>query len=530
MPVWPKSFISFGASLLTGQMAVHLRRRDPRYRAQQKAYDSLVRRLAATAYWREAGIVPGMPYHEFRARVAPRTYDALVPAIERMQKGEADVLWPGQCILFAATAGTSTGTPKLLPVTTPMLRHFRDGCRDAMLHYTARVGHAGVFRGRHLFLTGSTELKRLDRADAAGRAYVGEWPAIAALNLPAWAERHTFEPGVEIAHMADWQAKMEATLARTERADISMIAGVPPWVLAFAEAMQARRAEEGHPVDTLQTCWPNLECFVHGGVPVSTYQPELRAALGSTVNFHEVYAAAEGVFAAQDGDSNGDIRLMSNLGLFFEFVPLADFDAAKIESLGPKAVPLDEVKAGINYVVLLTTPGGLARYLLGDIVRFSSVDHPRLAYVGRTSAQLSAFGEGVIEKEVTDALLAVCQRHGWSIVNFHVAPLLASGLTGQSRGRHEWWVELKPGTRETPTGPQMAVELDAELQRSNRDYLERRTSGRIDAPTVRLVMPGVFRHWLQFHGRWDGHSKIARCRSDRLIADELAQMTRFAHD
>ena len=134
------------------------------------------------------------------------------------------------------------------------------------------------------------------------------------------------------------------------------------------------------------------------------------------------------------------------------------------------------------------------------------------------------------EREITDALLTICERHRWTIVNFHVAPLFGLNLTGASRGRHEWWIELKPGTVETPTGPQMAVELDLELQRSCRDYAERRNSGRIDAPFVRLVMPGVFRHWLRFHGKWSAQTKIARCRSDRLVADELAQITRFARD
>ena len=136
----------------------------------------------------------------------------------------------------------------------------------------------------------------------------------------------------------------------------------------------------------------------------------------------------------------------------------------------------------------------------------------------------------MIEKEVTDALLAVCQRHGWSIANFHVAPLFANSLTGASRGRHEWWIELKSGTVSTPIGPQIAAELDTELQRLNDDYEAKRKGGGLDAPVVRLVMPGVFKHWLTYQGKWGGQNKTPRCRSDRVVADELAQVTNFAVD
>lgn len=529
MPVWPKSFITLGATLLTVGHAMWLRRRDRGIGGQRRTFETIVRQLAGTSFWRAAGIEPRMRYEAFRSRISPRTHAGFATAIARMQQGESDVLWPGRCVFFASTSGTTDAAPKIVPVTAPMLEHFRAGCREAMLHYTARVGHAGVFGGRHLFLTGSTAVKPLGDGRAHG-AFVGAWPAIAALNMPSWAEAHLYEPGTAIADMDDWQAKLDAVITRTVSRDVSLLAGIPPWVLGFTEILRGRQAASGRPIEHLQALWPNLECFVHGGVPIAPHQVELRAALGPAVNFHEVYAAAEGFFAAQDTVAGDGLRVMCDLGLFFEFLPLADFDANRIEQLGEKAVPLSDVKTGTNYVLLLTTPAGLARYVVGDIVRFTSLEPPRFAYVGRTALQLTAFGERVIEKELTDALLTICQRHRWHPVSFHVAPLFNVDLTGQARGGHEWWIELKPGTVETPTGPQMAAELDLELQRLNREYASRRNAGRIDAPTVRLVMPGVFRHWAQFHGRWDGQHKIACCRGDRLIADDLAHITRFAQD
>jgi hypothetical protein len=277
----------------------------------------------------------------------------------------------------------------------------------------------------------------------------------------------------------------------------------------------------------LKALWPNLECFVHAGVPVSPFANELRAALGTEVNFHEVYPSSEGFIAAQDADAISGLRLMTAAGLFFEFLPMTVFDGGTLANLGPSAVPLEGVKRGVNYALLLTTPAGLCRYVTGDVVRFNSIDVPRLIYVGRTVLQLNAFGERVVEKEITDALLAVSQRHGWTIVNFHVAPVFANTLTGQMRGCHEWWIELKVPTIETPTANVMTPELDTEIRRHNSDYEVKRAGRAMEPPTVRLVMPGVFEQWMKQQGRWGGENKMPRCRSDRVIADQLAELSRF---
>jgi hypothetical protein len=163
-------------------------------------------------------------------------------------------------------------------------------------------------------------------------------------------------------------------------------------------------------------------------------------------------------------------------------------------------------------------------------VRFISTEPARLTYVGRTKLRLDAFGENVTEKEITDALTTVCRHNGWPIVNFHVAPLFTPFTGSKCRGRHEWWVELKARTTITPTGPIIALELDAELRRQNDQYRTMRSAGVLDAPYVRLVMPGVFELWMRFHGKWGGQNKMPRCRPDRVIADELGKALQFAKD
>jgi hypothetical protein len=522
----PRCLVNFAGGVMSAHAAWRNRRRDPGHAAQRRAFAALIARMAPTAFGRTAGLEPGLRYETFRARVAPHTYEGLRPYIERMKRGEPDVLWPGRCAFFAVSSGTTGGRTNYLPVTEAMLAHFRRAGLDSLLYYTARVGHAHVLRGRQLFLGGSTALKAIEEAKPQA-AFVGELSGIAALLLPAWLERHLYEPGAEIAQMSDWPAKLQAAAERVLPRDLTLLAGIPSWMLVFAEVVRQRAAREHTPVPHLQALWPNLECFVHGGAPLAPFAGELRAVLGPNVNFHEVYPASEGFIAAQDADAACGLRLMTAAGLFFEFLPLPAFDERNLANLGEQVVPLERVRLGIDYVLLLTTPAGLCRYVIGDIVRFLSIDVPRLIHVGRTSLQLTAFGEHVIEKELTDVLLAVCQRHGWTIVSFHVAPLLANTLTGQMRGCHEWWLELKTPTAETPTANVISPELDAGLKQRNAGYEAKRQGRGLQPPAVRLVMPGVFEQWMEKNGRWGGQHKMPRCRSDRLVADQLAELSRF---
>lgn len=526
MPVLPKGLHVIGASIRTARTARRLRRPQLDLAAQHRTLATLLARLTPTAAGRAAGLEPRLSYAHFQSRAPLRTYEQLAPFIERMQHGEADVLWPGTCALFARTPGTDTGQPKLLPVTDELLAHFRRAGATSLFHYTARVGHSGVFRGRHLLVGSSSTLAPLAKSDSFS-AFSGEVSGIASLNLPAWVERHLYEPGAAAAQIAEWTPRVEAIVSRTRRADITLLAGLPQWLLAVATAVrQAETRGNARPLN-LRSVWPNLECVIHSGTPLGPFQAELRQTTGPEVTFHEVYAATECFVAAQDAKPADGLRLLADAGVFFEFLPLADYAASPPATLAAKTVPLEGVRTGEPYVLLVTTPGGLCRYVLGDIVRFTSTDPHRLIYLGRLQQLLNAFTEQVSEKDLNDALIAVCQRHGWSITDFHVAPLVTSTLTGRNHGCHEWWIELKPLTVETPTGPLLAGELDAELVARNPTYAARRRSSIVEAPVVRLVMPGFFAHWMRHHHHIGDQHKLPRSRVDRTLADELSAMACF---
>jgi hypothetical protein len=514
------------AGFLGSRFAAHTARRLERLGngvpAQRQIYRELMRTLATTAFGRRVGLALGLSYDSFRCRVEPRTYEDFTPFIERMKRGEPDILCPGRCAHFAVSSGTTSGPSKWLPVNAAMLEHFRDAGLDSLFFYAQRSGSGGVFRGRHLFLGGSSALLPVPGVEPP--VWYGDLSGITALNLPRWAERFLYEPGIEIAQMTDWPAKLEAIVQRTLHADITLVGGIPSWLLVLAATLRARAAREtGHTPATLKEIWPNLECLVHGGVPVGPFADELRATYGEQVNLHEVYPASEGFIAAQDAEPEAGLRLLTDRGIFYEFLPLEDYDESNLDFCDARAVPLEGVRPDVDYVLLMTTPAGLVRYVLGDVVRFVSVAPPRLVYVGRTKLQLSAFGEHVIERELTDILARVCRRHQVTPVNFHVAPLFPEPACGRPLGRHEWWIELRPDAA-TPDVGSFALELDRELAALNDDYAAKRAGRGMEIPAVNFVRPGLFEAWLKGAGKWGGQSKMPRCRSDRRVAGELASL------
>lgn len=492
--------------------------------AQEAAFARLVRALAPTAFGREHGLEAGLPYEHFRARVEPRGYEGFAPYIERMKRGEADILHPGRCAHFAVSSGTTAGPSKWLPVNAAMLAHFRDAGLDSLFFYALRTGRGSVFRGRHLFLGGSTGLVSVPGVTPP--IHSGDLSGITALNLPWWAEHQLYEPGREIARLENWPEKVRAIAERTWNRDITLVAGIPSWLLVLAAAVrETAERRGGRRPETLAELWPNLECLIHGGVPVDPFAEELRRAFGDGVRRHEVYPASEGFIAAQDTESSG-LRLLADHGILYEFVPFADYDESDPVRTAARAVPLAGVRPGVDYVLLMTTPAGLVRYAIGDLVRFVSLEPPRLVYVGRTKLQLSAFGEHVIEKEITDALAAACRAHGVSAENFHVAPLFPAAGT-RAVGRHEWWIEFRGPAPEAVELERFAAALDRELLALNDDYAGKRHGGGLDTPRVRPVSAGGFERWLKRAGKWGGQHKTPRCRSDRQVADALALAADF---
>jgi GH3 auxin-responsive promoter len=521
MTLAPRFLVNLWAGYSVAKFARQLKATGRGEAAQAAAFARLMARAAATQFGRAHGLTAATTYAQFREKVPPRPPEYFDPLVTRMRAGEADVLAPGRCPFFVETAGTTGGVPRILPVPEPMLAHFRRGLRDMLYLYALRAGHPGVFLGRHLHAGPSTALR-----EEAG-AYRTGLDGLFALCLPPWAEANLYAPPPPIARLPEGPEKTAAIISAMLPRDVTLLGGTPGAVCALARAVREAAGAGQARLPHLQAVWPNLECCAFTGAQPGLDQETLRGVLGPAVTFHEFYAAAEGVFAAQDDGKPAGLRLLTDAGVFFEFLPLRDFNEATLANAGARCVPLGQVQPGTDYVLVVTTPAGLCRQVPGDIVRFLSVDPPRLVFAGRTRLQLNTFGERVSERELMETLLAVCARNGWQAVSFHVAPYSRRIAAGQTVNCHEWWIELRTHTMKTPTANVLGPELDAELARRNPDYAARRASHGLDSPTVRLVIPGVFAQWARAHGQNGGAGKTPRCRPDRLIADQLDALARF---
>ena len=519
MTLAPRFLVNFWAGYCVTRFVRRLKSLGRGVEAQQLAFARLMARLADTEFGRSHGLTAGTTYAYFRESVPPRNYDYFQPLVQRMAGGEAGVLSAGRCLFFVETAGTTADKPKLLPVPEAMLEHYRHGLRDALFLYAAKAGHTGVFLGRHLHVGASTALTE------ENGAYRTSLDGMLTLCLTPWVEANLSSPPPAVANLPEGPGKIQATARCMLHRDVTLVGGTPATVCALALAARDAASTGKRRMTSLQAMWPNLECVVLTGAPLGLYAEALRTALGPTVNFHEVYAAAEGIIAAQDDGQPAGLRLLTDAGLFFEFLPLRAYNEDTIANAGALCLPLEKVQPGIDYVLLLTTPAGLCRYVPGDIVRFVSVDPPRLQFAGRTKLQLNAFGERVTERELFEALLAVCSRNGWQVVSFHVAPYQRRVAAGQTVRCHEWWLELRTHTMKTPTANVLGPELDTEMARRNNDYAAKRASRSLELPSVRLVMPGVFDQWAQSQHKTAG--KMPGCRSDRLIADQLDAIAGF---
>ena len=524
MTLAPRFLVNFWAGWCAARFARRLKKPGYDRRAQRAVLAQWLAQSARTEFGRTHGLEAGTTYEQFREKVPPRPPEWFQPLVARMAAGERDVLLPGRCPLFVETAGTTGAGRRLLPAPEAMLDHFCTGLRDALFLHALRAGHAGVFLGRHLHLGASIAVSE-DRG-----CYRTGLDGLLTLCLSPWAEANLRSPPGEIAVLPAGPEKTAATVQAMLRRDVTLVGGTPDQLAALAEVVRAAGPGGDAPPPTLANLWPRLECCVHTGAPLGLFAESVRTGLGPAVHLHEVYAAAEGLFAVQDDGRPAGLRVLADHGVFFEFLPLDACHPGALERSGDLCVPLDQVRLGTDYVPVVTTPAGLARCVTGDIVRFVSAQPPRLQFVGRTAHRLDLVGERVGEADVLETLRAVCARNSWLPIAVHVAPYVERHGAGQVASVHEWWLELRTHSVRTPMANVLAPELDAELRHRHREYALRREQGTLRLPLIRLVMPGVFERWARQHGKTAGTAKLGACRSDRLVADQLAALAPFHQD
>jgi hypothetical protein len=476
--------------------------RRPAARAQRQTLLRLVRHARHTRFGRDHDFRSIRTVADYQRRVPLRDYEAFWSQYWRAPFPRLhDVTWPGHVPYFGLSSGTTSGATKYIPITPQMLASNRNAALTTLALFLAAHPGTPLFTGKLFFLGGSTDLREL----GAGHSGVlgGDLSGITALEASPLVRPYTFPP-LELSLEKDWDRKMLLLAQEGVRQPITMLSGIPAWLLVLFD-----RLRQVTGMERIADVWPGLRLVIHGGTKFEPYRALFERQVGSpAVRYVEVYPASEGFVATED-PRHGLLRLIPDHNLFFEFVPVAELGSPR-----PSRHTVADVEVGVQYAVVLTTCAGLWSYVLGDTLAFERREPPLLRFTGRTSYFLSAFGEHLISEEVERAVAAAASATGAAVVDFHVGPVFAG-----APGRHRFLIEFA----ELPTDmTRFTAELDATLCRLNEDYEAHREGDlAMLAPDVVAVRRGGFADWMRARGKLGGQHKVPRMDNSGAITDEM---------
>jgi len=443
-------------------------------------------------------------YKDFTVKVPIQKYETFEPLIERCRKGEQNIFWPSDIKWFAKSSGTTNAKSKFIPVSDDALEycHMKAG-KDMLCWYINNNPKTQLFTGKGLRLGGSSEVYQ------DNGSYFGDLSAIIIENMPFWAD-FSSAPSQEVALMSNWETKMDAIIDETINENITSLAGVPSWMLVLLNRVLERTGK-----DNILEVWPNLEVYFHGGVNFNPYREQYKKMIPKKeFKYYEIYNASEGFFAIQDRNHSKELLLMLDYGIFYEFIPMSDYNGEN-----SKTIPLSEVKKDIDYALIITTNGGLWRYLIGDTIRFTSLDPYRIKITGRTKHYINVFGEELNIENVEDALKMACEKTSATISDYTVGPIF---MSGKEKGSHEWIIEFnnKPDSMSYFTEV-----LDNALKSINSDYEAKRyLNMTLMPPKVHQVKQGLFYSWLKKKNKLGGQHKVPRLSNTRDFLEELLEL------
>ena len=438
---------------------------------------------------------------EFKKRVPIHEYDDIKSSIKRMMQGEDNVLWNTPIKWFAKSSGTTSDKSKFIPISNESLadNHFK-AAKDVLTHYYNNSPGSDLLTGKSLVIGGSHQLNQLNE-----EVQYGDLSAVLMQNSPFWGQ-WIRTPELSIALLDEWENKIEQLAQITANENVTSLAGVPTWTLILLKRILEIKNKQ-----TIKEVWPNLELYVNGGVSFVPYKDQFDKIIGEKINYLEIYNASEGFIAGQVHPDDDGMLLFTEHGIFYEFMPVEEYGKEKPDTIG-----LSDVVVGKNYALIITTTGGLWRYLIGDTVTFTSINPYKIKVSGRLKHYMNAFGEEVIVDNSDKAITVACEKTNALVSDYTAAPVYFSD---NSNGAHEWLIEFE----KTPDNiTAFTYELDNALKEINSDYEAKRHKDiALRLPIIHVLPKGTFNEWLKSKGKLGGQHKVPRLSNERTILEEV---------
>jgi hypothetical protein len=472
--------------------------------AQREVLQDLVTSAQYTEFGRKYQFHELFNIRAFKEAVPMHEYDDLKPYIERMMNGEQNILWNTPVYWFAKSSGTTNDKSKFIPVSDESLEdcHYK-AAKDALTMYYQFNPESELLTGKGLVIGGSHNINPMNN-----EAQYGDLSAVLLQNSPFWG--HWIRtPDLSIALMDEWGSKIEKLAESTIKEHVTSISGVPTWTLVLFKRILEITGKK-----TIAEVWPSLELYMHGGVSFTPYKEQFQKLIGKNINYIEMYNASEGFFAAHERPGDDGMLLFTDHGIFMEFMPVSEYGKKDPETIG-----LQEVEIGKNYAPVISTNGGLWRYLIGDTIQFTSLAPFRIKVSGRLKHYMNAFGEEVIVDNTDKAIAMACKKTGTVVNDYTAAPIYFSG---SSNGAHEWLIEFE---KEPDNLAAFTTEMDAALKSINSDYEAKRYKDiALRMPVVRSLKKGTFTEWLRSKGKLGGQHKVPRLSNERKLLEEILEL------
>ena len=475
------------------------------HEVQEELLFSLIKTAENTQIGKKYDFSSVKNYTTFSERVPIASYEDLEPLIELTRKGEQNVFWPSTIKWFAKSSGTTNAKSKFIPVSAEALEncHYK-ASKDLLCLFLNNNEDSQLFTGKSLRLGGSKQLYE------DNNTFFGDLSAILIDNMPIWAE-FSSTPSSKISLMGDWETKLPAIINETVNENVTSLAGVPSWMLVLLQ-----KALETTGKSNLLEVWPNAEVYFHGGVSFEPYKEQYKKLFPKdSFKYYEIYNASEGFFAIQDQNGSDELLLMLDYGIFYEFIPMDTFG-----TLNQRVIRLNQVELNKNYAVVITTNSGLWRYLIGDTIRFTSLNPYRIKVTGRTKHHINVFGEELMVENTDTALAKTCKTFNCEVVDYTVAPIF---MKDKEKGAHEWIIEFKNAPEDIVKFSQA---LDENIQAVNSDYEAKRYNNMTLNPLVlNVARENLFYDWLKQQDKLGGQHKVPRLSNERTYLEQLLQLT-----
>ena len=436
-------------------------------------------------------------YHEYIEKVPVRDYENIREYIEFVRKGENGILWPEKPMYFAKTSGTTSGI-KYIPITKESLKNQINSAGYLLLSYLNEKKSLKAIGGKVMFISGSPNLEE------SNNIKIGRLSGIVNYHEPTYL-KNMILPSKETNRIEDWEEKINKIVDETIGEDLRILGGIPPWVQMYFDVLTKRTGKK------IIEIFPNLELLCHGGVNFEPYKKNLFDSIGKEINTLETFPASEGFFAYQNSVRDDSLILQINSGIFYEFIELKDLNRKNA-----KRITVGDVQLNKNYALILSSDAGLWSYLIGDTIKFTSLNPLKIKVTGRTKQFISSFGEHVIVEEVEKSLKRACEVFKETqIIEFTVGPRIEKR---KGKSHHEWLIEFKSKPHNIDL---FEKEIDLNLQKLNSYYKDLIQDGILSRLKIKILKRKSFINFMKSKGKLGGQNKVPRLSNDVKLINEI---------